>query len=63
MSENEIEETFETGPDDRATGDPEVAPPPHGVEVDDLDPDAEADEADRIDQAWEVALDDDFDRE
>lgn len=51
----------EERPEERLTSDPDVEGEPR-VEVDEVDPDAEAAEADQIDQAWEVALDDDFDR-
>ncbi|MGH1564849.1 hypothetical protein [Mumia sp. DW29H23] len=48
-------------PEERLTPDPDVEPVPR-VDVDEVDPDTEAAEADLVDQAWEVALDDDFDR-
>ncbi|MBW9205472.1 hypothetical protein KV102_16720 [Mumia sp. zg.B53] len=49
------------GPEERLTPDPELDPTPR-VDVDEVDPDADAAEADQVEQAWEVALDDDFDR-
>ncbi|WP_370614664.1 hypothetical protein [Mumia sp. Pv 4-285] len=67
MSEFETE-SFDTEapldddrPEERLTPDPDLDPTPR-VDLDEVDPFAEAAEADQIDQAWEVALDDGFDR-
>jgi hypothetical protein len=51
----------EERPDERLTPDPDVDPQP-GLDSGEVDPDAEANEADQLDQAWEVVLDDDTER-
>ncbi|WP_262848874.1 hypothetical protein [Mumia quercus] len=49
-------------PDARLAPDPDVDPKP-GLDAGEVDPDAEAAEADQLDQAWEVVLDDEFDED
>lgn len=49
-------------PDARLAPDPDVDPKP-GLDAGEVDADAEAAEADQLDQAWEVVLDDEFDED